>query len=70
MKNIYFPEEDITENDLFFVCSMIERVARHIKQQICGKQNRLRQSAATTLHCRNASFGEPSRGGGRLDGRV
>ena len=33
MKNIYFPEEDITENDLFFVCSMIERVARHIKQR-------------------------------------
>ena len=33
MKNIYFPDEDITENDLFFVCSMIERVARHIKQR-------------------------------------
>ena len=31
MKNIYFPEE-VTKNDLFFVCSMIERVARQMKQ--------------------------------------
>lgn len=57
MKNIYFPEEDITENDLFFVCSMIERVARHIKQRNkyvvnkIGYDNLLRQlSIAETLH--------------------
>jgi len=60
MKNIYFPEEDITENDLFFVCSMIERVARHIKQRNkyvvnkIGYDNPLRQlSIAETLHSEN-----------------
>lgn len=60
MKNIYFPEEDITENGLFFVCSMIERVARHIKQRNkyvvnkIGYDNLLRQlSIAETLHSEN-----------------
>jgi hypothetical protein len=60
MKNIYFPEEDITYNDLFFVCSMIERVARHIKQRNkyvvnkMGYDNLLRQlSIAETLHSEN-----------------
>jgi len=33
MKNKYFPDEDIESNDLYFVCYMIERVARHIKQK-------------------------------------
>ena len=28
MKNVFFPNEEITENDLYFVCSMIERIAR------------------------------------------
>ena len=32
MSNIYFPDEEITFNDLYFVCYMIERVARSIKQ--------------------------------------
>lgn len=26
MKNKYFPDEDIEEDDLFFICYMIERV--------------------------------------------
>ncbi len=33
MKNIYFPSEDITENDLYFICYMIERVARRLHQR-------------------------------------
>ena len=33
MSNIYFPDEEITFNDLYFVCYMIERVARSIKQR-------------------------------------
>ena len=60
MKNIYFPEEDITENDLFFICSMIERVARHIKQRNkyvvnkIGYKNFLRQlSIAEVRHSEN-----------------
>lgn len=32
MKNIYFPDEEVTENDLYFICSMIERVARKLHQ--------------------------------------
>ena len=35
MKNIYFPDEDITENDLYFVCYMIERTARTLHQHNC-----------------------------------
>lgn len=60
MKKIYFPEEDITEDDLFFVCSMIERVARQVKQRnkyvvnLIGYENLLRLlSLADVLHSEN-----------------
>ncbi len=33
MTSCYFPEEEITENDLYFVCYMIERVARKLHQR-------------------------------------
>ena len=32
MTNVFFPEEQISTDDLYFVCYMIERVARHLKQ--------------------------------------
>lgn len=32
MRNLFFPEEEVSENDLYFVCSMIERIARQLKQ--------------------------------------
>lgn len=32
MTNIYFPDEQITRNDLYFLCYMIERVARRLHQ--------------------------------------
>lgn len=32
MSNLFFPDEEITNDDLYFVCSMIERVARSLKQ--------------------------------------
>lgn len=60
MKNIYFPDEDITFNDLYFVCYMIERVARNIKQrnryvvEHIGSEGLARQlSIAETNHCLN-----------------
>ncbi|MBQ0156294.1 MAG: hypothetical protein KBT22_06950 [Bacteroidales bacterium] len=60
MKNIYFPDEDITFNDLYFVCYMIERVARNIKQrnryvvEHIGSDGLARQlSIAETNHCLN-----------------
>ena len=33
MKNKYFPDEKIDADDVYFVCYMIERVARQIKQR-------------------------------------
>lgn len=32
MRNVFFSDETISEDDLFFMCSMIERTARYIKQ--------------------------------------
>lgn len=32
MTNIFFEDERITKNDLYFVCYMIERIARKLKQ--------------------------------------
>lgn len=32
MTNKFFEEETITKNDLFFICYMVERVARNIHQ--------------------------------------
>lgn len=32
MKNIFFPEDEISKDDLYFVCYMIERIARLLKQ--------------------------------------
>ena len=33
MKNKYFPDEDISENNLYFLCYMIERTARKLHQK-------------------------------------
>ena len=33
MKNKYFEDEEITNDDLYFICHRIERVARHLKQK-------------------------------------
>ena len=32
MTNVFFPEEQISTDDLYFVCYMIERIARQLKQ--------------------------------------
>lgn len=32
MKNVFFPDEEITTDDLFYLCSLIERTARKLKQ--------------------------------------
>lgn len=32
MTNVYFPDEKVSKDDLYFVCYMIERVARKLKQ--------------------------------------
>ena len=60
MKNIYFPEEEITKNDLYFVCYMIERTARRLHQRNRYIVDRLGRkelehllSVANVLHAEN-----------------
>ncbi|WP_026835690.1 hypothetical protein [Eubacterium xylanophilum] len=60
MKNKYFPDEDIEEDDLYFICYMIERVARHIHQRnryvvnTIGKEELYHLiSVANVLHSEN-----------------
>lgn len=60
MTNQFFPDEAITDNDLFFLCYMIERVARKLKQRnkyivnsIDKKEWRRLISLANVLHCEN-----------------
>ena len=60
MTNIYFPDEKIKKDDLFFICYMIERVARRINQknkyivnQIGKKEFEHLISIANVLHAMN-----------------
>ena len=60
MTNIYFPEEKIQKNDLYFICYMVERVARKIHQKnsyvvnTIGKKNLEHLiSVANVLHAEN-----------------
>lgn len=60
MKNKYFPDEEIDLDDLYFVCYMIERVARHIHQRnkyvvnTIGKEGLYHLiSVANVLHSEN-----------------
>ena len=60
MTNKFFKSENITENDLFFVCYMIERVARKLHQpnkyvvDAMGYDELYRQlSLASVLHSEN-----------------
>ena len=60
MKNKYFLNEEIKVNDLYFVCYMIERVARRIKQKnkyvvnMIGKEGLYHLlSCANVQHCEN-----------------
>lgn len=60
MKNIFFPDEEIEENDLYFLCYMIERVARKLHQKNKYVVNKISYdewmrliSLANVLHCEN-----------------
>lgn len=60
MSNKYFSEERITFNDLYFVCYMVERVARRLHQHnryvvnCLGREGLLHElSTAGTSHCLN-----------------
>ncbi len=60
MKNKYFQDEEITKDDLFFICYMIERTARKIHQRNRYVVNQIGAEAlyhllsvANVLHCEN-----------------
>ena len=60
MTNIYFPDEEITADDLYFMCYMIERVARRLHQKNRYVVNSIGKEAlkhlisvANVLHCEN-----------------
>ena len=60
MTNIFFEDEVITQNDLYYLCYMIERVARKIYQRnnyvvnaISKQEWRRLISLANVLHCEN-----------------
>ena len=60
MMNIFFEEEEISKNDLYFICYMIERVARRLKQPNRYVVNSIEEnewrrliSLANVLHCEN-----------------
>lgn len=60
MTNKFFPDEQVTENDLYFLCYMIERVARKLHQKNKYVVNSISKdewerliSLANVLHCEN-----------------
>jgi len=60
MTNQFFPDEKISDNDLYFLCYMIERVARKIHQRNEYVVNHITKeewkriiSLANVLHCEN-----------------
>lgn len=60
MRNKFFPDEEITENDLYFLCYMIERVTRKLHQRNKYVVNQILKdewerliSLANVLHCEN-----------------
>lgn len=60
MKNRFFPNEEITDNNLYFICYMIERTASKLHQKNRYIVNKIPQkewlrliSLANVLHCEN-----------------
>lgn len=60
MKNVYFPDEEISKDDLLFVCYMIERVSRKLHQRNRYTVSRMGRknlehclSVADVLHAEN-----------------
>lgn len=60
MKNMYFPDEDIDFDDLYYVCHMIEHVARDLHQRNKYVVNAIGEkefvhllSVAKSSHCEN-----------------
>ena len=60
MTNIYFPDEEINKDDVYFICYMIERVSRKLHQRNRYVVNKIGKdnlehliSVANVLHAEN-----------------
>ncbi len=60
MKNIFFEDEVVTEDDLYFICYMIEKVSRYLHQRnqyivnaVSKDEWRRLISLSSVLHCEN-----------------
>ena len=60
MTNMFFKDEVVSENDLYFICYMIERVSRYLHQRnvyvvnaVSPEEWRRLISLANVLHCEN-----------------
>lgn len=60
MMNKYFPDEEITYNDVFFMCYMVERLGRRLHRRNKYVVNKIGYdelvrllSVANVLHCKN-----------------
>lgn len=60
MKNVFFLDEEVTKDDLYFMCYMVERVARTLHRRNCEVVNAIgyeelcrKISLASVLHCEN-----------------
>ncbi|NFO14930.1 hypothetical protein FDB34_12150 [Clostridium botulinum] len=60
MMNVFFKDEEITENDLYFMCYIIERIARTLHTRNRNVVNAIsydelvkKISLASVLHCEN-----------------
>jgi hypothetical protein len=51
MKNIFFPDEEVSINDLYFMCYMIERIARRLHVHNADVVNAIGSKELTRLIC-------------------
>ena len=51
MTNIFFPDEKVTKYDVYFICYMVERVARKLKQRNSYVVNTIGLDELTRLLC-------------------
>ena len=51
MRNVFFPDEQVTKNDLYFICYMVERVARRINQRNAYIVNSIGKDELARLIC-------------------
>lgn len=51
MKNIFFPDEEVSINDLYFMCYMIERIARRLHIHNADVVNAIGSKELTRLIC-------------------